>query len=86
VPGVGWGQLENCGWQISSCQAFTFRIQAAISSVTSCTEETANQGNLANQKNYVGVLISLWLFYVPICSTTKLILLGWVKEVRIMKS
>jgi hypothetical protein len=60
-PGVGWGQLENCGWQIFSRLAFTFRIQA-ISSVTSCTEEIANQGNLANHKNYVGVLISLWLF------------------------
>jgi hypothetical protein len=39
------------------------------------------------QKNncYVGVLISLWFFLFPTCSTTKRIFLGWVKEVRTTK-
>jgi hypothetical protein len=39
--------------------------------------------------DYVGVLISLCLFLFPIfpiCSTTKRIFLGWVKEVRTRKS
>jgi hypothetical protein len=31
---------------------------------------------------YIGVLISLWLFLFPICSTTKRIFVGWDKEVR----
>jgi hypothetical protein len=38
---------------------------------------------------YVGVLVSLWLFLFHlwvVCSTTKIIYLGWVKEVRTMKS
>jgi hypothetical protein len=35
---------------------------------------------------YVRVLISLWFFLIPICSTTKRIFLGWVKEVRTTKS
>jgi hypothetical protein len=38
---------------------------------------------------YVGVLISLWLFLFHlrvVCSTTKRIFLGWVKEVRTTKS
>jgi hypothetical protein len=35
---------------------------------------------------YVGVLISLWLFLFPICSTTKRIFLGWVKQGRTTKS
>jgi hypothetical protein len=35
---------------------------------------------------YEGVLISLWLFLFPICSTTKRIFLGWGKEVRTTKS
>jgi hypothetical protein len=35
---------------------------------------------------YVRVLISPWLFLFPICSTTKRIFLGWVKEVITKKS
>jgi hypothetical protein len=34
---------------------------------------------------YVRVLISLWRFLFPICSTSKRIFLGWVKEVRTTK-
>jgi hypothetical protein len=39
-----------------------------------------------NIKSYVGVLINLWLFLFPICSTSKIIFLGWDKEVRTTKS
>jgi hypothetical protein len=38
---------------------------------------------------YVGVLISLWLFLLHlrvVCSTTKIIFVGLVKEVRTTKS
>jgi hypothetical protein len=35
---------------------------------------------------YLGLLIILWLFLFPICSTTKIIFLGCVKEVRTTKS
>jgi hypothetical protein len=40
-------------------------------------------------KKYVVVLISLWLFLFDlkvVCNTIKRIFLGWVKEVRTMKS
>jgi hypothetical protein len=74
--------FENCNSFLEFCYSTEFPLFPIMCLNYSKLLSTRGAGF----KIHVGMLISLWLFLFPVCSTTKRIFFGWVKEVRTTKS